>query len=320
MNQGWTYHNQVDQAGAGLTLLDFYTQRYQHSSQTEWQERIEMGQVQIEGQRVLPTTRLLIGQQLAYNRPPWQEPEVPLSFGVLYEDADVLVIDKPSGLPVLPGGGFLEHTLLHQLQKRFPQETPIPIHRLGRGTSGVILMARSQQARSDLSRQMRERQIHKVYRALVGPERVNSPLADRFEITHRIGKVPYPGLGYVYAASPTGRTAHSSCEVLERRQDSTLLEVTIWTGRPHQIRIHLAVVGYPLIGDPLYVSGGRPQSAKETTSLPVPGDCGYSLQAFSLQFNHPRTHELVRFECISPMTTADTNGVLQVLSPSQDQV
>lgn len=299
MNQGWTYHNQVDQAGAGLTLLDFYTQRYQHSSQTEWQERIETGQVQVEGKWVLPTIRLAIGQKLAYYRPPWEEPDVPLSFDVLHEDADVLVIDKPSGLPVLPGGGFLEHTLLHQLQQRFPQGTPIPIHRLGRGTSGVILMARSQQARSDLSRQMRERQIHKVYRALVGPEQVESPLADQFEITDSIGKVPYPGLGYVYAASPTGRTAHSSCEVLERRRDSTLLGVTIWTGRPHQIRIHLAAVGYPLIGDPLYVSGGQPQSARGMESLPVPGDCGYFLHAFSLQFTHPCTHQLVRF--VSPI-------------------
>ncbi|WP_299408504.1 RluA family pseudouridine synthase [Acaryochloris sp. IP29b_bin.148] len=297
MNQGWTYHDQVDRSGAGLTLLDFYVQRYRHSSRAEWQERIEIGQVRVAGQHRSPQTVLEPGQRLTYHRPPWQEPDVPLSFDVLYQDADLLIINKPSGLPVLPGGGFLEHTLLYQLQKRFPQETPRPIHRLGRGTSGVMLVARSQQARAHLSQQMRDRQIHKVYRALIGPEQVAAPLSDQFEITDAIGKVAYPGLGYVYAATPSGRTAHSLCQVLQRRTDSTLLSVTILTGRPHQIRIHLAAVGYPLIGDPLYVAGGQPRSST-VDSLSVPGDCGYCLHAYSLQFVHPRTG--LKLQQVSP--------------------
>jgi len=290
MNQGWTYHNQVDQSGAGLTLLDFYAQRYQHSSRDIWQERIETGQVRLAGQRVSPTIVLVQGQRLTYRRPPWQEPDVPLAFNILYEDEDILVINKPSGLPVLPGGGFLEHTLLHQVQQQFPQETPLPIHRLGRGTSGVMLMARSQQARAHLSRQMRDRQIRKVYRALVGAEQVEHSLPDQFEVMDAIGKVSYPGLGYVYAAAPTGRFAHSMCKILQRRTDSTLLSVSISTGRPHQIRIHLATVGYPLLGDPLYIAGGQPRPLPTIVkSLPVPGDCGYLLHAFSLEFTHPRT-------------------------------
>lgn len=295
MNQGWTYHNQVDQAGAGQTLLWFYTQRYRHSSQAEWQARIETGQVNIDGQRAFPDTVLQQGQNLAYHRPPWQEPTVPLTFDVLFEDAEVLAIHKPSGLPVLPGGGFLEHTLLHQVQQRFPQETPFPIHRLGRGTSGVVLMARSQQARAALSQQMRDRQIQKVYRALIGPEQAAHPLEEQFEMTQAIGKVPYPGLGDIYAATPKGRPAHSACTILQRRSESTLLAVTITTGRPHQIRIHLATIGYPLLGDPLYIAGGYPlDSSTEELSRPVPGDCGYWLHAFSLQFIHPRTQKLVK--------------------------
>lgn len=290
MNQGWTYHNRVDRFGAGLTLLDFYAQRYQHSSRDVWQERIETGQVRLAGQRVSPTMILVQGQRLTYYRPPWQEPDVPLTFGILYEDEDVLVVNKPSGLPVLPGGGFLEHTLLHQLRQQFPQATPLPIHRLGRGTSGVMLMARSHQTRAHLCEQMRDRQMRKVYRALVGPAQVDPALPDQFEVTDAIGKVPYPGLEYVYAATPTGRFAHSIGEVLQRRPDSTLLSVTILTGRPHQIRIHLATVGYPLLGDLLYVAGGQPRSQSTAIEpLPVPGDCGYLLHAFSLEFIHPRT-------------------------------
>lgn len=295
MNQGWTYHNQVDRAGAGLTLLGFYAQRYRHSSRTEWQVRIETGQVHLDGQRASPGTVLKQGQNLAYHRPPWQEPTVPLTFDVLYEDAEVLAIHKPSGLPVLPGGGFLEHTLIHQVQQYFPHGTPFPIHRLGRGTSGVVLMARSQPARAALSQQMRDRQIHKVYRGLIGPEQAAHPLEEQFEISQTIGKVPYPGLGYIYAATPKGRPAHSACTVLQRRSESTLLAVTITTGRPHQIRIHLATMGYPLLGDPLYGVGGQPPSASpEDLSRPVPGDCGYCLHAFSLQFSHPRTQDLMQ--------------------------
>lgn len=295
MNQGWTYHNRVDRSGAGLTLLDYYAQRYQHSSRQDWQTRIETGQVLLEGQRTSVHQRLLLDQRLTYHRPPWQEPDVPLSFGILYEDADLLIIDKPSGLPVLPGGGFLEHTLLHQLQKRFPQDTPKPIHRLGRGTSGVMLLARSPQARDHLSRQMRNRQIHKIYRALVGPECPQHPLADQFAMTQAIGKVAYPGLGYVYAAVSTGLTAHSLGQVLERRHDATLLAVAITTGRPHQIRIHLAAAGYPLIGDPLYGPGGQPYpSMPSAPSRPLPGDCGYHLHAFSVQFTHPQTGQWMR--------------------------
>lgn len=302
MNQGWTYREQVDRADQGRTLLEYYTQRYQHSSPTAWQERIDTGQVLLNGQRTSSDTRLRQGQWLTYHRPPWEEPEVPLEFEVLYEDLDLLLVAKPAGLPVLPGGRFLEHTLLGQLQRRFSQETPIPIHRLGRGTSGLMLLARSSLARSNLSQQLREHQIGKTYRALVG----NGNLPDCFTITEPIGKISHPVLGYVYGATPDGRFAHTECRVLRRDPETTLLEVTILTGRPHQIRIHLAAAGYPLIGDPLYGVGGIPKLSAEATEtnangkLPVPGDCGYQLHAYQLRFTHPRSGEPMSFTCPPP--------------------
>lgn len=304
MNQGWTYQERVDRDRAGLTLLQYYSQQYRHSNPQEWQERIASGQILLEGTPATADTLLKAGQWLTYHRPPWQEPDVPLSFQVFYEDADLLIAEKPSGLPVLPGGGFLENTLLYLLQQRYPNETPVPIHRLGRGTSGLMLLARSALAKAKLSQQMRkntletaiDHPIHKTYRTLVG----KSELPDRFTLNYAIGKVPHPVLGYVYGAVPDGVFAYSECQVLRRTSTATLLEVTILTGRPHQIRIHLAAAGYPLLGDPLYEVGGVPrlQAAIADEKLPVPGDCGYHLHAYRLSFSHPRTDQ--RMDCVCP--------------------
>jgi 23S rRNA pseudouridine1911/1915/1917 synthase len=297
MNQGWIYREQVKHADAGLTALDYYTQHYRHSSQAEWQTRIAAGQVLLNNQAIAPDTRLQPGQWLTYHREPWDEPDVPLEFEVLHEDEDLLVIAKPAGLPVLPGGGFLDHTLLGQLHQRYPQDTPVPIHRLGRGTSGLVLLARSPLAKADLSQQMRKRQIHKVYRALVGA----GDMPDQFSITQAIGKIPHPVLGYIYGAAPNGLHSHSEVQVIKRNPTSTLLEITILTGRPHQIRIHLAFAGFPLLGDPLYLVGGIPllQSSNEA-DFPVPGDCGYHLHAYRLGFIHPKTKDWIHIICPAP--------------------
>ncbi len=284
INQGYVYQEHVQPRDQGLTVLAYYTQTYQHSSGQEWEARIVSGQILLNDYPTDPDTCLQTGQHLQYHRPPWQEPDVPLTFEVIYEDPDLMVIAKPAGLPVLPGAGFLEHTLLYQLQYRYPHKTPVPIHRLGRGTSGLMLLARSARARAHLSQQMRNQQIHKIYRTLVGS--ITTP--DQFTITQPIGKLPHPSLGYVYGASLTGLAAHSSCQVLRRHSSTTLLEVTIRTGRPHQIRIHLAFAGYPLLNDPLYGLGGVPLLLTEG-KVPVPGDIGYHLHATQLRLQHPIT-------------------------------
>ncbi len=299
MNKGWIYREQITLKEAKRTILDYYSQRYRHSSRTQWQQRITAQQVLLDGYPTTVDTILQPGQWLTYYRPPWEEPKVPLSFEVVYEDSEILVVAKPSGLPVLPGGNFLENTLLGQLKKYYPHETPIPIHRLGRGTSGLILLGRSPISRSHLTKQMRQGKINKIYRALVG----KSNLPDRFFIDQPIGKIPYPILDYIYAATPNGLASHSDCIVLKRTAKTTLLKVTILTGRPHQIRIHLASVGYPLMGDPLYRVGGIPKSyqEKENEKLPVPGDCGYHLHAYRLSFNHPFTHQPIEVVCPPPV-------------------
>ncbi|WOD41862.1 RluA family pseudouridine synthase [Nodosilinea sp. E11] len=309
MNQGWVYHDRITPTEAGLSVLDFYSNRYRHSSRAKWRDRILSDQIRRNGIPLTPDDRLQAGQTLAYHRPPWKEPEAPLEFEILYEDEDLMAIAKPSGLPVLPGGGFLTHTLLHQLRLRYPENPPIPVHRLGRGTSGVMVLGRSPLARSVLSRQLRDstatahtpqatHPIRKTYRALIGA----SDLPDTFTLTTPIGKIDHPALGYVYGASPTGLPAYSDGNVIQRNPDSTLVEVTIRTGRPHQIRIHLAAAGFPLVGDPLYGVGGLPLPIEpaENGRVPVPGDIGYHLHAYRLELPHPRTQKLLQILCPAP--------------------
>ncbi|MDJ0731698.1 MAG: RluA family pseudouridine synthase [Crocosphaera sp.] len=295
MNNGWIYREQIKPKNAGLTVIEYYTQHYHHSSSQQWLERIISGRVFLDNETVSPTTILQSGQWLSYHRPPWQEPDVPLSFDLIYEDDHLLIINKPSGLPVLPGGGFLQHTLLWQLKKQYPHDPPVPIHRLGRGTSGLMLMGKTAIARSHLTQQMREYKIRKVYRTLI-PE---NNLPDRFSIDHPIGKIPDPVLGYIYGAKVDGKYAYSECRIIERYLHKTLLEVTILTGRPHQIRIHLATIGYPLLGDPLYTIGGIPKvnNNEEKEKIIVPGDCGYFLHAYQLSFVHPVSNKSLKFTC-----------------------
>ena len=304
MNQGWIYREQVKAVDAGQTILSYYTKKYRHSNQSQWQGRIESGQVLLDQSITSPETIVRAGDSLEYHRQPWTEPDVPLEFKILYEDLDLLIINKPSGLPVIPGGGFLKHTLLWQLKRDYPQNTPTPIHRLGRGTSGILLLGRSQLAKSNLSAQMRHStigqnipQLNKVYRVLVQGNTIH----DRLTIKQPIGKIPHPILGYIYGAISQGKYAHSESKVLQHWNRHTLLEVTIFTGRPHQIRIHMASVGHPLLGDPLYIAGGTfaPIQEKQET-IPVPGDCGYFLHAYQLSFIHPRSHKKLIFRCSTP--------------------
>ena len=141
MNNGYIYREWINQRGAGRPVDRYLSARYRHSSLDEWREHIRGGRVLLDGIPATPDAVLCLGQALEWHRPPWREPEAPLAFAVLYEDAEVLVVDKPAGLPTLPGGGFLEHTLVHQL--RLLDANASPTHRLGRWTSGAVLCART---------------------------------------------------------------------------------------------------------------------------------------------------------------------------------
>ena len=149
LNGGFRYRERLGAGAQGRTLLAYLSERYRHSTLLEWRERIEEGRVLVEGEPAHAERTLSRGESLVWNRPPWREPSAPTSFALLYEDEDVLAVAKPAGLPTLPGGSFLENTLLAIVRRRYGDASPL--HRLGRGTSGIVLFARTPEARRALA-------------------------------------------------------------------------------------------------------------------------------------------------------------------------
>ena len=290
-NEGFRYQEQIGSLESGRNILTHLTIRHPLASEPEWLKRIDSGQVFLGDVPARRDAILQAGQKLVWVRPPWIEPEAPVATAILYEDGDLLAVAKPSGLPTLPGGGqFLDHTLLALVRRRHPEASPM--HRLGRGTSGIVLFAPTTRARKALQAAFQGEGTRKVYRTLCS----GRPEAVAFAITAPIGEVPYAPLGLLHAAQDGGRPSESRVTVLEHREEASLVEVEIRTGRPHQIRIHLAWAGHPLVGDPLYGPGGIPLPG--TTA--VPGDPGYLLHAHWLELNHPRTGERLSLTCQPP--------------------
>ena len=296
MNRGYAYPDRIEPPDEGLTLAAFYSTRYPHSTEAEWRRRIEAGQVLRNGLAASPDDLLVRGDALLYHRLPWDEPEAPREFATLFADDDVLVLAKPSGLPVLPGGFFLENTLLHLVRERYGDGCS-PLHRLGRGTSGAILFTRNRPAARSLATAMFERRILKIYLALAS----GTGMPDAFTVDAPIGPIPHTLPPTVNAYRPNGRPSTSHVRVIRRLPDgsASVLEVTIPTGRPHQIRIHLAFAGYPLVGDPLYRAGGLPRAdGIDDEIAATPGATGYLLHSWKIRFPHPSRAEDV--EVVSP--------------------
>ncbi|XP_076926528.1 RNA pseudouridine synthase 5-like [Bidens hawaiensis] len=335
LNDGLTYRDIVRSPDSGLTLIEFYSLRYQTSAPTlGWLQRIENGQITVDGKVITdPNTLLRTGTELVYHRRPWKEPYAPYLLEVLFEDDHLIALNKPSGLQVLPAGLFQQRTVLTQLEWRTKNQElcPVPVHRLGRGTSGILLCAKTKVAKTRLAALFADKtsavvdnrkvnnevnkagKMSKIYRALASGI-IND---DEVVIDEPIGTVKYPGVAKgLYVASPSGKPALSKVRVLKREIENnlTVVQVEIQSGRPHQIRIHLSFIGHPLIGDPLYLTGGKPQcSVHETVdetfaedggyqrpANPVPGDCGYFLHAHQLVICHPITNEELKITAPLP--------------------
>lgn len=292
LNRGFRYNERVGRAHEARTLLEHLSRAYRHSTQAEWERRIGRGEVHLGDRLGRALDPVREGDEVTWDRPPWEEPDVPRCCAILYRDDDVLVVAKPRGLPTMPAGGFLDNTLLTLIRDRDRNSTPM--HRLGRGTSGLVVFGCSNAARSALARSWRDGVVQRTYLGLVE----GLPSTRAFTIETPIGQVPHPRLGTVHGASyePDARAARSHVRVLRCGPAGTVVEIDIETGRPDQIRIHLASANHPLVGDPLYGPGGTPRPGSEA----LPGEGGYWLHAARLVFPHPISRARVEVECAPP--------------------
>lgn len=287
-NSGYSFRHALGQSAASHTTLSYLSEHFSHSTRDEWLARIQAQEILIDHSIATGEELLKPGGTLIWNRPGWVEPNVPMDYVVLYRDDYLLAVHKPSGLPTLPGAGFYRNTLLSQVQHEFPTATPL--HRLGRSTSGIVLFAMDGQTRSVMSQ--RWERIQKWYRVLVQGIVGFESLCVRTPI----GPIPHPRLGSIHGASWRGKPSRSLVEVMEHRHSTSLCSVELMTGRPHQIRIHLASIGHPLVGDPVYAVGGG--LVDENPGLP--GDAGYFLHAHRLRFQHPAHDVAIQVEAPLP--------------------
>ena len=241
---------------------------------------------------------------------PCAQGEIPLD--IVYEDADLLVIDKPAGLAVHPGAGLADGTLVNALLAHcgpLPDagaaERPGIVHRLDKDTSGLLLAAKTPVALTRLQRMFAERRISRLYKAVA--RGVPAPPEGRVE--GNIGRSPRNRLRMAVVVPPAGKPAATRYRVTEAfGPDACLLECRLETGRTHQIRVHMAHLGHPLLGDPLYA--GR--AGRKDGRLPV--FARQALHAETLGFSHPLTGEEMMFH--SPLP-ADMRNLLQILRSIQ---
>ncbi len=283
---------QVDQSAARLD--QWLAQALPQLSRSQLQKLIRQGQILVAGQSVRPSSAVQTGEVITVYLPA-VEPDAPqpetTPLAVVYEDDDLVVINKPAGMVVHPAHGHASGTLVNALLARYPDlaslslsdgeatDRPGIVHRLDRDTSGLIMVARTPQALRRLQQQFKARTVEKTYLALV----FGRPEAPEGIIEVPLGRDPR--FRQKMAPRADGKPARTHYRVLEDFEPYSLLEVGLETGRTHQIRVHLAWLKCPVVGDTVY---GRKKN--------VLGLKRQFLHAWRLRFRHPRTGETIELE------------------------
>jgi 23S rRNA pseudouridine1911/1915/1917 synthase len=287
---------------AGVRLDKFVGERCPELSRTHASQLIGGGFITVNGKTAKPSLKLVPGDRVNINIPPESPPalaaeNIPLK--IIYEDADLLVIDKPAGLAVHPAPGTPSHTLVNAILHYLPglaaeadSLRPGIVHRLDKDTSGLILVAKNRVAQANLSDQFKSRTVSKSYLVLVKGRLT----PEQGIIEADIGRDPRNRQRMAVVAD--GREARTDYQVIKYYGNYTLLEIKPETGRTHQIRVHLAAIGFPVVGDATY-------------GFKSPHLSRQFLHAHKLRFKLPATSEYVEFT--SPLP-ADLQKALTEIS------
>jgi 23S rRNA pseudouridine1911/1915/1917 synthase len=291
----------VPDEAAGLRLDQFLRRELPEHSRAFLQKLIEQGDVRVNGKPSKASHTVRAGDEVGIEIPPprpleARPEEIPLD--VLFEDNDLIVVNKPAGLVVHPAAGNQEHTLVNallhhcrgQLAGIGGVERPGIVHRLDKGTSGCIVVAKTDFAHQALVAQFKSRGVKKIYRAVCWGKlerpsgRIETVIGrserDRKKMSARVAR---------------GRQAVTDYHVLKQFPDFALVELHIHTGRTHQIRVHMAHIGHPVVGDTTY--GHKSGTGNSKSKIAV---VRLMLHAYKLGFTHPRTQQLVEFTAPVP--------------------
>lgn len=283
----------LDQALAQL-MPDFSRSRLQ-----KW---IESGKVQVNGELCTVKDKVWGGEVIRVwpEAEPGTTPDAPeaIPLDIVFEDGALLVVNKPAGMVVHPGNGNPRGTLLNALLHHVPQVSTIPragiVHRLDKDTSGLMVVAKTLKAQTDLVRQLQARTVKREYYALVQGEVDRAGIVDAPLARHPLHRTRR-------AVHPLGKHAVTHYDVVERYPSATLLRCGLETGRTHQIRVHMAHIGHPLVGEKVYSSVRRGRGMRFPRQ---------ALHAFRLGLVHPYSGEKMEWEAEIP---GDMAGLLEVM-------
>ena len=270
--------------GSWRTVLEFFRERFPRVDVETWTVRMAKGEVMDEtGQRVTPHSAYRVGACIFYYREVKTESPIPFAEKVLYRDEHILVADKPHFLPVIPSGRFLHQTLLVRLRKTYNVESLVPIHRLDRETAGVVMFSVDPITRGHYTSLFRNRNVIKTYEALA------PTMKDLTIPTTRLSRIVCGEPFFRMKEVPGVANSETNISTLRNLGCNTLYKLVPITGRKHQLRVHLAALGIPIINDKLYPAMS-PSDDDDDFSSPL------KLLAKSLSFQDPITGEQRYFE------------------------